>query len=209
MKAIKYYPPICDMVKNVDYVFCSAKNDRSTYDFGFSWYDRAHNYAYGLSQVYGVPYGYVSAVIAVLSPNISWDRNMLDTTKILRWYHDNEDDQKYSAYGANVNKAMGIMIDRSLSYVRGNKVKNFFKCIYNPHDNHSVVVDRHAVRVAVGGKLNGKDTSKFVVGRNRYDRIACAYRIVAKRHNLLPLQTQAITWAYVTNNGYLDGLFDN
>ena len=63
------------------------KHFKSSNDFnkneGLTWYSRAYNEALLLSMVYELPIGKVVGVLAALSPNNKWQRNIHDTWNFL------------------------------------------------------------------------------------------------------------------------------
>ena len=83
----------------------------------------------------------------------------------------------------------------------GNKVRAFFACIIAPHTSTDVVVDRHALALALDDdRLQVLDDhyTKGCVGvlerSGAYEHVAAAYRKAAAELGLLPHQVQATTW---------------
>jgi hypothetical protein len=76
------------------------------------------------------------------------------------------------------------------------KTWHFFRCIFDPADADSVVIDRHAHDIAVGVIYGGADRgiSGGPSQRRRYATLAHAYREAARRLDILPQTLQAITW---------------
>jgi hypothetical protein len=73
----------------------------------------------------------------------------------------------------------------------------------NPADPRAVVVDRHAIDIAVGRVLTDTDRGKLLGRKGAYDAIAELYRRAAKsitRRNAgeawTPAEVQAATWTY-------------
>lgn len=170
---------------NIERVLLSATS--AEFDAGMAWYDKAHVDA--RTNVDDNPVVAAGAVAAV-SPGLRWERNIEAAARIARG-------QDLTGLGVRwydgVRKAERIVRGESpLSVLRGNKVRAFYACIANPRNDYAVCVDGHAFSIWHGRRVNLDQTPNLT--NKRYARIVRAYRKVAKKHNLLPLQVQAITW---------------
>lgn len=80
---------------------------------GKQWYLRANNKAQAISFVYDVPFMAVVGVIAALSPNNRWDRNLRDAEGLIRLFvvggRPACETLKVCTYGANKEKAIRIL----------------------------------------------------------------------------------------------------
>lgn len=151
---------------------------------GFEWYKRAHELALLLSDG-DVVKG--AGVIAALSANKSWHMNQQLAA---------------SAFGGDVRghvrdalvKVERILLGEAPEDVLPMSVKtgNFYRCIVDPGDAESVVIDRHAHDIAVGEPWG--DADRGLSAKGRYALLSLAYRNAAVKIGILPSQLQAATW---------------
>lgn len=163
---------------------------------GRSWYHAAHTFATGLGRKYEVTRDQAIGVIAALSPGLRWERNMLLAEQLIRT------GDAAHPYGNGTGNGPLVQARRVLAGEpfldvcgpKAYKTRAFYDCIQQPYSGDGpVVVDRHALSLAVGVKLGESETK--ALGRvGAYQRIAAAYRAVAETQALLPSQLQAITW---------------
>jgi hypothetical protein len=205
---------------NILRVFGSATLDEI--HEGRNWYRSALNLAFELVEQYGV--GFIDpedsveraveravAVIAVLSPRLSWTKNV----ELARWIyaevHTATTNYMASAWTksvldrfpglkANGKKALSILIGIDpADVVSGPKVTAFFHAIANPNDPRGIVIDRHAFDVAVGRVMDDR-TRGVVLGRKgAYEQFVRAYVRAAEAlqnefPGITPAEVQAITW---------------
>ena len=172
-------------------VYARATEDERTE--GLYWYRAANTFASGLSAKYGVTTEQAAGVIAALSPQTSWERNVPLAEKACRT-------KRPSGHtGANCAKARAILRGKTapLDTLGGNKVRAFFDNIANPEESQAVTIDRHAYDIAEG--VYTSDASRSQVANLlrhpvRYAHYAAAYREAARILNLRPLQVHAVTW---------------
>lgn len=181
-------------------------------EHGRTWYQQAHDACCDLSAQF--PIGVITAagVIAALSPNNRWDRNLLDAHTVIDAYTERgawlASHARVATYGANLAKAITILKlqspsdDDILNVLNGQKVSAFYRCILG--DVESVCVDGHAYSIWSGESLTMKQVPK--ISPRLYDRIASDYREAARLINaphhpsshehrpITPAQLQAITW---------------
>lgn len=165
---------------------------------GKNWYLNAHRIAKRLSNSYFLrSYRYAAGIIAVLSPSVRWDQNVIDAQNVCRATIPG-DTPTVSTYGQFLQKAIlirdGMDPEKVISPVTGPKTYAFFKCISKPHNDKYVVIDRHALSIALGYTMSTQERGNFLKRVGSYDMIGNGYRDVAKEVNLLPLQVQAVTW---------------
>ncbi len=153
---------------------------------GAAWYEAARTFAIGLSERYGCTLEQAIGVIAVLSPRLSWDRNMVYADTFLR-----------TGTAPCLNgrrRAAAAVLAGDMSAVSGQKVVSFQACITDPYGSHAAVcIDRHAFDVAAG-KVTDDRTRKILESVGGYQYVADLYRKAARGTGLTPSQVQAITW---------------
>lgn len=171
---------------------------------GESWYARAMNAAQIISNSTGVNVHKVAGVIAALSPNNRWERNLIDAENVCKVYINGDVDDvrqvKVCTYGKMLDKAIKILECENNSEIpnilNGRKIRAFYECIIGKSD--AVVVDGHAYSIWIGERLTMKQVPN--IGVKLYanitaDYIAATQEINDKFNtNLMPFQVQAITW---------------
>lgn len=214
MPATCYAQPMKPRTQNITAAFrAAATADKSD---GITWYSRALDLARELDPN-NIERG--AAVIAVLSPQLSWPRNIILARKV------------YAMHGAaylgtpnpflspvmasagfgclprNAVKAFQIVAGGDIAtIVSGPKVTSFFANIIAPEAVESVTVDRHAIDIAVGSALSDNERARAIAGKDGYRRIAKMYvsaaGILSKEMgiHLTPNQVQAVTWVYWRKN---------
>lgn len=189
---------------------------------GRNWYRSALNLAFELVEQYGTrfidPEDSVEraveravAVIAVLSPRLSWTKNV----ELARWIYAEVHTaltnppapvwtksvlDRFPGLKANGKKALSILLGIDpAEVVSGPKVTAFFHAIANPNDPRGIVIDRHAFDVAVGRVMDDR-TRGVVLGRKgAYEQFVRAYVRAAEAlqnefPGITPAEVQAITW---------------
>jgi hypothetical protein len=156
---------------------------------GQVWYQTAHTFAVGLARRYGMTTAQTSGIIAALSPQTSWERNMTLAETFCRTGN------ATGPYGANLEKAARIRNgEEPLTVLGGNKVRAFYTCILTPQTSHEVVVDRHAYALAEGLIWVGNGAPSLLQRERGYEVYASAYREAAEELGVLPHVIQAVTW---------------
>ena len=160
---------------------------------GRSWYATARAVAESLDPSDPAR---AAAVIAVLSPRLSWRKNVEAA-------QDAYAGRPVRVLSANARKAELILAGADPEdVVSGPKVRAFWRTIADPTDPRAVVVDRHAVSVAVGRNLDDAQRGKLLGKAGGYDAVADAYRRAARLLSreygtaLTPAEVQATTWLY-------------
>lgn len=168
---------------------------------GKSWYATAFDTAKAIASRYDLPGGIetVAAVIAALSPNNRWERNVKDAESLIRVYTcgGELDVVKVSSYGQNRHKAIRILKGEApLDVLGGNKVIAFYHCIAGRF--HSVCIDGHAFAIWSGQRVPTTKTPS--ISSKLYAKISEDYRLAAAVINSTTgscysaAQVQAITW---------------
>lgn len=152
---------------------------------GLNWYSDTHSLAVALSP--GNPL-MGAGVIAALSPRTPWERNK---TLAIRAFADGVASGNMPAFCV---KADRIMAGEDVPTVlNGLKTIAFAQTIADPTHPTAVVVDRHAMSVAIGRASTDDDTA-YLSRKGVYDLFADAYRTAAARVGVAPSVMQAVTW---------------
>ena len=165
---------------------------------GLEWYDRAKRYASIISNLSGVNLNTVVGVMAALSPNNRWERNVKDTERMVWAWVKGEDlsDFKVSCYNTMKAKAWSILEDDLtddtdiLTRLNGQKIRSFYS---NIRGLDEVTIDGHAYNIALGIR-QGLTSDKTNMGKKLYRDMQSAYVKAAKRVGVKPHELQAITW---------------
>jgi hypothetical protein len=150
---------------------------------GAVWYPNARELAYELAGEYVMGAG----VIAALSPQIQWDRNVMLA-------RDAFNGSFHGQVGDAIGKARRCMQSEDPDTVlpRGKKTWHFYHCILNPATQEHVTIDRHAAHIALG-----RATAK--IGVKLYREVAEAYFDAARMIGRPPAEVQAVTWVSIRN----------
>jgi len=190
--------------------------DPATVAEGRQWYPRARNFAYELRRSepdeYDQEFVKAAAVIAVLSPQLNWDRNKelallaYGSWTAIQTYDPGMVQERVDSWPGlreNARKAFRILDgEEPNDVVGGPKVRQFWFTIMDPTDPRAVVVDRHAFSVAAGRALTDAELGKSTGGQGRYDAVSEMYRSAAKilgaelGSPITPAEVQAITWTH-------------
>lgn len=167
---------------------------------GASWYGRASESSVLIACRYSLPMNTVAGVIAALSPNNKWERNVVDAEQLCRAFtlggHSAADKIKVSTYNANKIKALRILSgELPLSVLGGLKVRAFYSCIMG---ESSVCIDGHAYAIWLGQRIPTTKAPK--ISAKLYAVIASDYVKAAATINQIMgtdysgAHIQAITW---------------
>ena len=149
---------------------------------GVDWYPSALDIANRIAVKYGVSAETAAGVIAALSPNNRWERNIVDAENIIKcWAAGGTRSDllavKVCTYGKMKEKAIdilttpiGVNIKETL---KGKKIVEFFNCITNPLLN-DVCIDGHAYSVWFGQRLTMKEVP--AIGKKLRSQIKTDYR---------------------------------
>lgn len=162
--------------------------DATTADIalGEQWYPKARVVVTEWSEHYSTPIATVACVIAALSPQNEWSRNLIQADDILAG-------RPVSIGGirANIDKAYRIYRDSAEStlayFPQGPKVASF--ALNLAGNDTAVTVDTHAMQAAVGDV-----TANYRLPWQPYMAFASAYEIAANRVSRPAATFQAIIW---------------
>ena len=183
------------MIHNITSVYRDA--DDTQHAEGLLWYSDAQKAAHHIAVKYDVPVYIVVAVIAALSPNNKWSRNVANAATLIAAFirGDGIDSVKVSTYHAMKRKAWAILAarpdyDGAKRMLKGQKITSFFMDIMG---EFNVTIDGHARNIAYGERV-GLTDDRTNIGVREYRALQAAYEEAARRVGLMPYQLQAITW---------------
>ena len=125
---------------------------------GCDWYRSALNIAGRIADRYDMRIETVAGVIAALSPNNRWERNIIDAEALIKvWAAGGSDADilavKCCTYPVMRQKALDILKGSDIvKTLNGPKIIEFFNCITNPMLN-DVCIDGHAYSVWLGDRV--------------------------------------------------------
>ena len=176
---------------------------------GCDWYPSALSIAARIGEKYDVSAQTVAGVIAALSPNNRWERNIVDAEAIIKCWaaggtRTDMLNVKVCTYGKMKAKAVEILKNSErpretliVDILNGKKLIEFFNCITNPALN-DVCIDGHAYSVWFGQRLTMKEVPP--IGKKLRATIKQDYRDACQFINeelscfFTPADIQAITW---------------
>ena len=169
---------------------------------GRQWYVLAYDVAKRISLQYELNTETVAAVIAALSPNNKWERNIKDTENVVAAFMlgsvEDAMNVKVCTYKKNLAKAVDILNACHCNYeeiLKGPKVTEFYHCIIGQSD---VCIDGHAYSIWFGERLTMKEVPS--IGKKlreviKNDYIQATHFINDNSDEFFtPFEIQAITW---------------
>ena len=169
---------------------------------GIVWYVEAFADCKRIALDLSVATHIVVGVVAALSPNNKWERNITNAKDLIEGYLNGEhiESIKVSTYHAMKNKAWSILDkmpdeDGVSLILNGQKITSFYRNIMG-HD--TCTVDGHAKNIYYGVR-HGLTENKTNVGKREYFEISKAYVEAGKKvrvngRSLKAFEIQAITW---------------
>ena len=165
---------------------------------GVTWYALAQADARRMAIYYSIPLTTVVGVIASLSPNNKWERNVINAKDLIEGYLNGEHKEsiKVSTYHAMKDKAWSMLEDMLetdediLTRLNGQKIKSFYECIMG-YD--ACCIDGHAYNIWRYERV-GLTTDKTNIGKKLYAEIQGDYVRIAKKLDMKAYELQAITW---------------
>lgn len=153
---------------------------------GWSWYCDANAIAFEIAETHGYSLEAVAGVIAVLSPTLNWDTNVLAAREFV--------ETGYTQWqtGTNNWKAAQCLLGH-FDAIRGRKVHAFWKAIVNPYGDDIPVIDRHALAVYLGHSVPDREQG-VLQRKGARDIIERAYVRAARSANVPVHVIQAATW---------------
>ena len=169
----------------------------ATNDDKFNWYQNAYDQAVRIVEsvdnelpIEDSSIIKVVGVIASLSPLTKWSVNLEKAEEFV-----NTGNCKH--IGQFKRKAKAIIEsdgnpDTVCDILSGNKITSFFLNILRPHDSTFITIDRHALSIALGYKINPEDYQGIT--KNQYDFFVKCYVLAAEKVGVPPLLMQSATW---------------
>ena len=181
---------------------------------GIDWYERAKKSCKIIAKDTGLNIRVVVGVVAALSPNNKWSKNIIDAQNLCLTYANGGDlnQVKVSTYGAMKRKALEILEIahtyqssrrggnklnmQVMEILNGQKITAFYECIMG---EDACCIDGHAKNIYYGKRYNLTDP-KTNVTKKEFRVISEAYREATRVINEVhgtdykAYHVQAITW---------------
>jgi hypothetical protein len=169
---------------------------------GIVWYANAYSDCNRIALDLSVPVHIVTGVVAALSPNNKWNRNVTNARELIQAFvnGDDMDSVKVSTYHTMKKKAWSILEDMPnhegvIVLLNGQKIVSFYRNIMG---DDTCTVDGHAKNIYYGER-HGLTDDRTNVGKKEYKTISDAYVKAGKRvrvngRSLKAFEIQAITW---------------
>lgn len=180
---------------------------------GAGWYKEAWSACSDMSKRFDVPLAVITGVVAALSPNNRWERNLGDAERLIAAYLNGDDVLSVSVSTYNAMRAKGWKIcaiaseqhqhatadqlnEAILEELRGQKIKSFYSNIMGLP---GCTIDGHARNIAYNERL-ALTGGKFTLGKVEYVVLQEMYQEAAAIVSAdlgVELQAsvmQAITW---------------
>lgn len=181
---------------------------------GIEWYQDAHRLAEKLAADHNFSLEQTSAMIAALSPQLSWGMNVAAAHRAAAGV------LKGGVLSANIEKANRILAGEKISDVigdsnsgSGHKVRSFYRCILTAgRDEREVCIDRHAFALAMGTRDVATLTAKLY--RDTQEAFRNATKILDRerpfdlRPVLTPSAVQAVCWITWRARFWSEGAYD-
>lgn len=182
-----------------------AASDRDRAE-GEAWYAEALHVAERVALATGHPVSVAVGVIAATSPRMGWGPNVRLAHRILSTGDTSSGYLKVGLAAA----ARILQGEDPLLVLRARKVSNFYRAIVSAGVD-GVVVDRHALDIAHGERIEGQRPSPT---ERQYDDVAERYvraaRVLTRElgRTVSPAEVQATTWLAWRRRYWSDGAFD-
>jgi hypothetical protein len=165
---------------------------------GTTWYGSAQYEATNIAYAHDLPLRIVVGVIAALSPNNKWERNISNAADMIAVYLNGGSVEmcKPSTYLKMRDKAWLILEQMPatdaevIKVLNGQKITSFF---LNIMGINTCTVDGHAFNIA-NGKRIGLTEPEVNITKGQYKELQDAYKRAGKRVGLKAFEIQAITW---------------
>ena len=184
-----------NLVANIIAIHKLARPDEVKH--GMTWYHQALCECSKIAIRQDIPLHIVVGVVAALSPNNKWDRNISNAESLIAAYltGDHIESVKVSTYHKMKEKAWGIL-DMMPTYgetkvlLNGQKIVCFFENIMG---ENTCTIDGHARNIAYAERI-GLTDDKTNIGKKEYALLQDAYRQAAHQCDIKAYEMQAITW---------------
>ena len=188
-------------IKNIINIYNLATPEEIKH--GVTWYKKAYIESKKLALKYDIPIHIVIGVIAGLSPNNKWDRNIQNADNMIKAFINGNaiESFKVSTYNKMKEKAWLILetmpnYEETITILNGKKIVSFYKNING--DETEITIDGHARNIFYNDR-QGLTTPKTNITKLEYAKIQKAYLKASKKIKvngsvLKAYELQAITW---------------
>ena len=188
-------------IKNIINIYNLATPEEIKH--GVTWYKKAYLESKKIALKYDIPIHIVIGVIAGLSPNNKWDRNIENADTLINAFINGNaiESFKVSTYNKMKEKAWLILetmpnYDETITILNGKKIVSFYKNING--DETEITIDGHARNIFYNDR-QGLTTPKTNITKLEYAKIQKAYLKASKKIKvngsvLKAYELQAITW---------------
>ena len=194
-------------VANILHIFNQSSFDERT--SGAAWYGAAKLVCNEMSIKYNVPVPVVVAVVAALSPNNRWERNLANADALIAAFLNGDECETVSCstyhsmrakawrcleIGAAVSGHFhGHLDGLLLAELKGQKISAFYQNIAGTSDKPTI--DGHAANIARGRRVS-LSGSRLTITKRQYRELQAAYVEAARVLNcdLTGYEVQAVTW---------------
>lgn len=161
-------------------IYETAESD--VIEAGRLWYPDAERVIADLSREYQLGRPRIAAIVAVLSPQQRWRKNIEAARAVLEG-----ESWRAACYPANKNKATLLLAGAPLEHIiGGDKVTSFWANLIGSRT--AVTVDVWAQRAALGYRHDHQPKG------GRYERLVSVYRAAAALVDEPPREFQSIVW---------------
>ena len=187
-------------VENILAIYRLANPDEVKH--GMTWYHQARCECQKIADQQKIPLHIVVGVVAALSPNNKWDRNITNAEDLIVAYlaGDHIESVKVSTYHKMKEKAWSILEampdhDGVITILNGQKIVSFYRNIMG---DDTCTIDGHARNIAYAERV-GLTDDKTNIGVKEYRTLQAEYVQAAKRTRvngraLKAFELQAMTW---------------
>ena len=170
-------------IKNIINIYNLATPEEIKH--GVTWYKKAYIESKKLALKYDIPLHIVIGVIAGLSPNNKWDRNIENADTMINAFINGNaiESFKVSTYNKMKEKAWLILetmphYDETITILNGKKIVSFYKNING--DETEITIDGHARNIFYNDR-QGLTTPKTNITKLEYAKIQQAYLKASKK----------------------------
>jgi len=186
-------------IKNIINIYNLATPEEIKH--GVTWYKKAYLESKKIALKYDIPIHIVIGVIAGLSPNNKWDRNIENADTMINAFINGNaiESFKVSTYNKMKEKAWLILetmpsYEETITILNGKKIVSFYKNI----NGDETEIDGHARNIFYNDR-QGLTTPKTNITKLEYAKIQKAYLKASKKIKvngsvLKAYELQAITW---------------
>jgi len=164
---------------------------------GFTWYKIANTECLKIANKFEMPLYIVVGVVAALSPNNKWDRNITNGHDLIEAFinGDHMESVKVSTYHKMKEKAWCILesmpdYEETKRQLNGQKIVCFFENIMG---EDTCTIDGHARNIYYGERI-GLTNDKTNIGKKEYQFLQSEYKKLANEYGMKAYEMQAITW---------------